>query len=87
MRCRHGIIASQQLQSLGIENYTTPTVSTQPLRSKDMAPYGRVRKRTKRIAGRLHKLPKLIKPADDGAQNRVRGSYKETNDKIDREAM
>jgi hypothetical protein len=38
-------------------------------------------------AGGLHKLPKLIMPADDDGPNRVSGSNEEMNDEIDREAM
>jgi hypothetical protein len=75
-RCGYGIIAAQQLQSLGIENHTTPTPSTQPLRSKDMVP-----------AGGLHILPKPIMPADDDGPNRVSGSNEEMNAEIYREAM
>lgn len=75
-RCRHGIFASQQLQSLGVENHTTPTPSTQPLRTRDMAP-----------AGGSHKLPEPIMPADDDAPNRVKGPNEEIDEEINRDAM
>ena len=76
-RCRHCIIASCQLRSLGYTNHITLTLPTQPRRSKDMD-----------LTGSLHKLPEPIKPADDGddAQNRVGDSNEEIDGEIDEES-